>query len=43
MTDKIVTPERLKKFLGVFTDKFDAICARLSAKNKHQYHINHGG
>ena len=28
--------------LGVFTDKFEAICARKSAENKFGYHSNHG-
>ena len=28
--------------LGVFTDKFEAICARLSANNKYGFHENHG-
>ena len=28
--------------LGVFTDKFEAICARMSANNKHGFHENHG-
>jgi len=28
--------------LGSFVDKFEAICAKLSANNKHGYHINHG-
>lgn len=29
-------------FLGRFTDKFEAICARLSANNKYGFHENHG-
>jgi len=28
--------------LGLFTDKFEAICARLSANNKYGFHENHG-
>jgi len=28
--------------LGSFKDKFEAICARKSAENKHDYHENHG-
>ena len=28
--------------LGLFADKFEAICARLSANNKHNYHESHG-
>jgi len=28
--------------LGFFTDKFEAICARLSANNKYGFHENHG-
>lgn len=31
-----------RTFLGSYTDKFDAICARLSANNKYGYHENHG-
>jgi len=30
------------KYLGVFTDKFEAICARMSANNEHDFHPNHG-
>jgi len=30
-------------FLGYFMDKFEAICARLSANNKYGFHKNHGG
>lgn len=29
-------------YLGRFADKFEAICARLSANNKYGYHENHG-
>ena len=29
-------------YLGLFTDKFEAICARKSAENTHGYHANHG-
>ncbi|MCK5236058.1 MAG: HNH endonuclease [Deltaproteobacteria bacterium] len=29
-------------YLGGFTDKFEAICARMSANNKHGFHENHG-
>jgi len=28
--------------LGYFTDKFEAICSRKSAENKHGFHENHG-
>lgn len=28
--------------LGLFSDKFEAICTRKSAENKYDYHINHG-
>jgi len=28
--------------LGRFTDKFEAICCRASANNKHGFHANHG-
>ena len=31
-----------EKHLGSFTDKFEAICCRKSAENKHGYHDNHG-
>jgi len=31
-----------KKTIGYFTDKFEAICARLSANNKHGFHPNDG-
>ena len=30
------------KYLGVNTDKFEVICARKSAENKHGFHENHG-
>ena len=30
------------KHLGYFTDKFEAICARMSANNKYGFHSNHG-
>lgn len=30
------------KHLGLFEDKFEAICARLSANNKYGFHANHG-
>jgi len=29
-------------YLGCFTDKFEAICARMSANIKYGYHENHG-
>ena len=28
--------------LGLFVDKFEAVCARKSAENKYGYHSNHG-
>jgi len=31
------------KYLGIFSDKFEAICARMSANNKYGFHPNHGG
>ena len=31
------------KFIGYFSDKFEAICARKSADNKYGFHENHGG
>ena len=30
------------QYLGIFTDKFEAICARKSAENRLGYHENHG-
>jgi hypothetical protein len=30
------------KHLGYFDDWFDAVCARMSANNKHGFHENHG-
>jgi len=30
------------KHLGLFTDKFEAICTRKSADNKYNFHENHG-
>ena len=30
------------KYLGVHPDKFEIICARKSAENKHGFHENHG-
>jgi hypothetical protein len=29
-------------YLGVYVDKFEAICVRMSANNKYGYHENHG-
>ena len=29
-------------FLGQYEDKWDAICARMSANNKYAFHKNHG-
>ena len=34
--------EGKNKYLGLFDDKFDAICARKSANNKYGYSENHG-
>jgi len=31
-----------QKFIGHFTERWDAICARKSAEIKHNYHVNHG-
>jgi len=31
-----------KRYLGVFSDLWDAICARKSAENKYGFHQNHG-
>ena len=31
-----------EQYLGIFTDKFEAICARKSAENRLGYHENHG-
>jgi len=32
----------IRKFLGYFTDKVDAIAAREAANIKYNYHVNHG-
>jgi hypothetical protein len=29
-------------YVGIFKDKFEAICARKSAENKYNFHSNHG-
>jgi len=34
--------DRKQKHIGVFNDKWDAICARKSAENKYGFHKNHG-
>ena len=34
--------DRINIYLGRFKDKFEAICARLSANNKYGFHKNHG-
>lgn len=39
---KISTNKNKNKHLGVFSNLFDAVCARKSAENKYGYHINHG-
>lgn len=31
-----------EKYIGLFEDKFEAICARKSANNKYGFHSNHG-
>lgn len=31
-----------RKYLGVFDDKFEAICAKKSAESKYRFHQNHG-
>ena len=33
---------RKKKYLGLFDDKFEAICCRKSAERKYNFHENHG-
>jgi len=37
-----IKTEKSYESLGVFDDWFDAVCARISANNKHGYHENHG-
>jgi len=32
----------VRKNMGTFSDKFEAICCRKSAENKYGYHTNHG-
>lgn len=34
--------DRKEEHLGYFSDKFEAICCRKSAENKHGFHENHG-
>jgi hypothetical protein len=31
-----------QEHLGHYTDWFDAVCARMSANNRHGFHENHG-
>ena len=31
-----------QKHLGYYRDWFDAVCARMSANNKYNFHVNHG-
>lgn len=38
----ITTDLKLNKHLGLFIDKFEAICCRKSAENNNGYHFNHG-
>jgi len=37
-----INVEKKRKPLGYFKDKFEAICARMSANNKYNFHENHG-
>jgi len=37
-----ITDKKKKYYLGYFKDKFEAICARMSANNKFNFHKNHG-
>jgi len=37
-----VKTNKKRIYLGYFIDKFEAICARLSANNKYGFHANHG-
>jgi len=37
-----VTINDKEKHLGYFVDKFEAVCARMSANNKYDFHENHG-
>jgi hypothetical protein len=34
--------KRKGKYLGVYDDWFDAVCARMSANNLYNFHANHG-
>jgi len=34
--------KRRGKYLGVYPDWFDAVCARMSANNRYGFHVNHG-
>lgn len=34
--------DRKRKHLGIYVDLFEAICARKSAENKYNFHMNHG-
>lgn len=37
-----IKANKKRRHLGYFDDKFEAICARLSANNKYGFHTNHG-
>ena len=37
-----ITVDRIHKYLGVFSDFFEAVCARKSAERKYGFHVNHG-
>jgi len=37
-----ISIERSNVSLGRFVDKFEAICARMSANNTYKFHVNHG-
>lgn len=34
--------EGKRKYIGSYTDWFDAVCARMSANNTYGFHANHG-
>ena len=42
MWSVFIKPYDKNLYLGMFEDKFEAICTRLSANNKYGFHVNHG-
>lgn len=37
-----INSNRTRHYLGLFSDFFEAVCARKSAEVKHGFHVNHG-